>query len=292
MPTSAQVFWRRPAAGATLRSHLCGVRPAASRGRSAPAPRALLIAGPAPRPRTRWRRGRGGLKGGGDRPRAGAGCPSLAGRPRHLPVPEPGERRAFSPPSRHSRSLHQRCRRPGSKGRAGRCEQASATAPAGRSTRERSAEELGPVWEDCASRALRSGGERGAGPRRSAWTQRPARRPGLRPGPRGHVVQRALQPGECGPGAAPGHRCGAASSRPPFLPLLDATASVSAVPVPGTPNLDGRESLGVAGARRTDWPPRRVPLTAAQHGPTLCPFLPVLSWSRSPAESLEPKGAS
>jgi hypothetical protein len=151
LPTSAQVFWRRPAAGATPLPHLCGVRPAASRGRSAPAPGAPLLAGPAPRPRTRWRRGRGGLKGGGDRPRAGAGRPSLAGRPRHLSVPEPGEQRAFSPPSRHSWSPHQRCRRPGSKGRAGRCERASALAPAGRSTRERSAEELGPVWEDCAS---------------------------------------------------------------------------------------------------------------------------------------------
>lgn len=90
------------------------------------------------------------------------------------------------------------------------CERASA--PAGPSTRERSAEELGPVRGDCASRALRSRGKRGARSRRSARTQRPARRPGLGPGPRGHVVQRALQPGECGPGAqvrrgagAPGH---------------------------------------------------------------------------------------
>lgn len=146
------------------------------------------------------------------------------------------------------------------------------------------------VREDCASRARRSRGEPGAEPRRSARTQRPARRPGLRPGPRGHVVRRALQPGECGPGSAPGHRCGAARSRLPSSPLLDAPASFSVAPVPGTPNLDGRESLGVPGARRTGWPPRRVPLTAAQHGPTVCPSLPVLSWARSPAEILGPKG--
>lgn len=257
LPTSAQVFRRRGAAGATPGPHLCGFRPAASRGRSAPAPGAPLLAGPAPRPRTRWRRGRGGLKGGGDRPRAGAGRPFLARRPRHLPIPEPGVRRAFSPPSRHSWSPHQRCRRPGSKGRTGGCERASA--PAGRSTRERGAEELGPTREDCASGARRSRGERGTGPRRSARIQRPAKHPGLRLGPRGHVVQRALQPGECGPCTAPGHRCGAARPGPPSPPVLDAPASVCVAPVPGTPKLGGRESLGVPGARCTDSPPRRVP---------------------------------
>lgn len=82
--------------------------------------------------------------------------PSLVARPLLLSVPEPKARRAFSPPSRHSRTQHQSCHRPGSKGRAGRRERASA--PEGRSTRGRSAEELGPVRGDCTSGARRARG--------------------------------------------------------------------------------------------------------------------------------------
>lgn len=163
-----------------------------------------------PCPRTRWRRGRGGLKGGGDRPRAGAGRPSLAGRPRHLSVPEPGEQRAFSPPSRHSWSPHQRCRRPGSKGRAGRCERASALAPAGRSTRERSAEELGPVWEDCASQPCTeiAGAARS---RASALSLDPASRevPGAPARPAGSCRTASSTPGTQGSGSLTQMRCGA-----------------------------------------------------------------------------------
>lgn len=106
----------------------------------------------------------------------------------------------------------------------------------GRYTRERSAEDLGPVREDCASRARRSrrGGSEEPGLGAQPGPSVPARRPGLRAGPRGHVVQRALQPGECGPGAAPGHRCSAARSGPPrrsWTPLTAPLRSRSPAPL-------------------------------------------------------------
>lgn len=141
-------------------------------------------------------------------------------------------------------------------------------ARAGASGRRR--QQVGPPEERAGRNWDRSGeiapavhgeraGEREAWPQSAAPTRRPGRCPGLRLHPRGHVVQRALHPGEYGPGAAPGHRCGTARSGTPSPRFSDAPASVSVASVPGTPNLGGGESLGVPGVRRTYWRLRRVP---------------------------------
>lgn len=141
-------------------------------------------------------------------------------------------------------------------------------ARAGESGRRR--QKVGPPEEGARRNWDRSGeiapavhgeraGERGAWPQSAAPTRRPRRCPGLLLHPRGHVVQRALHPGEYGPGAAPGHRCGTARSGPPSPRFSDAPASVSVASVPGTPNLGGGESLGVPGVRRTYWRLLRVP---------------------------------
>lgn len=135
-------------------------------------------------------------------------------------------------------------------------------------------------------------GERGAGPQSAASTQRPARRPGLRLDPRGHVVQRALHPGEYGPGAAPGHRCGA--TRSGHLPHGSRT------PLPES--LWPRSPTPPTWVAEKVWAPHR--LAASQSPPDsgavpshaggcrhlpLRPSLFVLSGSWSPADSLEPQ---
>lgn len=79
LPTSAQVFRRRGAAGATPGPHLCGVRPAASRGRSAPAPGRRSSPAPPPAPGPGGGGGAEGLKAAATARGQARGVPSSPG---------------------------------------------------------------------------------------------------------------------------------------------------------------------------------------------------------------------
>lgn len=233
--------------------------PGARRGRcgsrGAPVPRARGVqqgaaaarSSPAPPPvrRTPRRRGRGrarparprwAQRRGGTHPPPALTPASPPALPRPAPAPPPIPERGAAPrgllprpPATPARPQRRRCR--GSKGRAGR-------ERAGRGASRKPAGQVGGKGRETHKLSASPGRWRQAG---WPWTERhrgseepgPAARrdtsegslqgtaPRARPCPRGHVGQRALQPGECGPRAAAGRAqvraagAGAVRSRPP-----------------------------------------------------------------------------